>query len=196
MVHAAHYITLTDYIGRWPILFSEEAGDGPSKKDLDFLNEPEESEDSGNKPPSQRPILIILALLAVVGGGYLAMQPNIVATIKSLVTTPPASNPQVELTTSPSVNKPRNTEPSSLLSPLIPRFQEGQLVSLAVTPNTLSSIMLDTEAMGNRPGPSVHSGELLTVFDGTLVDNTWRYLVHTKSGVSGWIDEQQLEEKP
>ena len=52
---------------------------------------------------------------------------------------------------------------------------------------------LDGEATGNSLGPSIRSGELLTVLDGTLVDSTWRYLVHTKSGGSGWIDEPQLE---
>jgi len=118
------------------------------------------------------------------------MEPDILSTIQNLVTSP-ASNTQVEPMASLPGNKSRDAEPSS--SPPIPRFQEGQLVTFVAKPGNPPSMRLDGEAMGNSPGPSIRSGELLTVLDGTLVGNTWRYLVNTRSGGSGWIDEPQLE---
>ncbi|MCZ6581186.1 MAG: hypothetical protein O6840_06115 [Nitrospirae bacterium] len=187
MVYVVSSMTLIDSIRGWPLLFAQE-----TDKDLDFDDELEEDEGSGNKPPTRRPILIILALLAVIGVGYLAMEPDILSTIKNLVTAP-ASNTQVGPMASLPGNKSREAEPSSSSSPPIPRFQEGQLVTFVAKPGNPPSMMLDGEAMGNSPGPSIRSGELLTVLDGTLVENTWRYLVHTKSGGSGWIDELQLE---
>lgn len=187
MVYVVSSMTLIDSIRGWPLLFAQE-----TDKDLDFDDELEEDKGSGNKPPARRPILIILALLAVIGVGYLVMEPDILSTIQNLVTSP-ASNTQVDPMASLPGTKSREAEPSSSPSPPIPRFQEGQLVTFVAKPGNPPSMRLDGEAMGNSPGPSIRSGELLTVLDGTLVDNTWRYLVHTKSGGSGWIDEPQLE---
>ena len=77
-----------------------------------------------------------------------------------------------------------------------PMFSEGQKV--AITGDNTSpdgNISLFAESSGNKPGPLVRPGVLLTVMDGDLQPGGWVYLVRTDEGTIGWIAEKRLRLK-
>jgi hypothetical protein len=78
-----------------------------------------------------------------------------------------------------------------------PRFGEGQRVSLVPDPMAPTKPMfLSGDASGAKPGPMLHSGAVVTILDGELVDNAWVYSVRAQDGAKGWIQESRLRANP
>ena len=160
-----------------------------TEKDLDFDDGLDDLDDPDPKPPTRRPLLLILLLLLVASAGYFMMDPGAFSSLTSLVMAPASKthDSKEDLKTSES----RQDHTTVRTHAPIPSFQEGQLVAV-VSHNAATSTKLFGDPEGKEPGPSVKSGELLTILDGAFVNNGWMYLVHTKSGASGWINEHQL----
>ena len=170
----------------WAVLFAQDAN-----QDLDFDEGLEDMDDLDPKPPSRRPLVLILLLLVVAGVGYFMLDPGAFSTLSNLITAPASKTAAPEgpaKTPSPSMAK--TTSPAH---PPVPTFQEGQLVSVVAKPGGPAFMKLSSDAQAKQPGPLVKTGEMLTILDGALVNNAWVYLVHTKSGASGWIQENQLK---
>lgn len=152
--------------------------------DLEFEDSFDDDDGMGSnqKPPYQRPLIILLILALIIIGIY-------------------ALSPQFFSSTTDTVNAPAETTPDSpmgvfnrSLTPPTPRFSEGQQVSLLPLPDHPSgTATLSRDALGILPGPSIHIGELLTIIDGEWVDGKWVYQVHTTSGGSGWIPGRKLQ---
>ena len=175
------------------ILFGQKADE-----DLDFDGGLDEMDDyrydHDPKPPSRRPLVLIFLLLVVASVGYFVMDPGPLSSLTSMVKAPGSEKSALK-TTSKAPAPRGKSAPVSYVQPPIPTFQEGQLVAVFVKPSGPSSLRLSGGAEGKKSGPLVRAGELLTILDGSLVNNTWMYFVHTKSGASGWISEHQLKAK-
>ena len=171
------------------LLFAQKAD-----QDLDFDNELEDMDYYDPKPPSRRPLVLIFLLLIVASVGYFIMNPGAFSSLTSLVIAPGSKESASEATSKTPASREKSAPASSRQTP-IPMLQEGQLVAIFVKPSGPFSVKLTVDAEGSRPGPLVKAGEPLTILDGSLVNNTWTYFVHTKSGASGWISEHQLKEK-
>jgi len=169
----------------WALLFAQD-----TEKDLDFDDGLDDLDDPDPKPPSRRPLLLILLLLLVASVGYFMMDPGAFSSLTSMVMAPASKthDPSGDMKTS----ETPEAHTASMAHPPVPSFQEGQLVAVAPTSAGSMSMKLSGDPQGKQPGPSVKSGELLTILDGALVNDEWMYLVHTKSGASGWIGEHQL----
>ena len=170
------------------ILFGQKADE-----DLDFDGGLEEMEDyrydHDPKPPSRRPLVLIFLLLIIASVGYFVMNPDKFSSLTKLTNMimAPGSN---------MIMAPGSKKPALPVSPRqipIPAFQENQLVVVFVEPLEPFSLKLSRDAEGQKPGPLVRAGEILTILDGAFVNNTWAYLVHTKSGALGWISEHQIK---
>ncbi|MDA0738200.1 MAG: hypothetical protein O2999_04285 [Nitrospirae bacterium] len=170
----------------WALLFAQDAD-----KDLDFDDGLDDLDDLDPKPPSRRPLLLILLLLLVAGVGYFMMDPGAFSSLTSMVMAPASKthDPAAETTTSDTHEEHGDSLPHAPT----PSFQEGQLVAVASLHSGETSMKLSGDPQGKDPGPSVKTGELLTILDGTIIGSEWIYLVHTKSGASGWIGEHQLK---
>jgi len=170
----------------WPLFFAKDAD-----QDLDFDDGLEDMDDLDPKPPSRRPLILILLLLIVAGIGYFMMDPGALSSLTSMITAPGSKT--LDHTASSKTPGTHEDTTSSTAQPPVPSFQEGQLVAVEANHSGASSLKLTGDAQGKQPGPSVTAGELLTILDGALVNNSWVYLVHTKSGASGWIGQHQLK---
>ena len=171
------------------LLFARE-----TDQDLDFDDELEDMGYYDPRPPSRRPLVLILLLLLIASVGYFVMDPGALSSLTSMVKAPGSEKSALK-TTSKAPAPRGKSAPVSYVQPPIPTFQEGQLVAVFVKPSGPSSLRLSGGAEGKKSGPLVRAGELLTILDGSLVNNTWMYFVHTKSGASGWISEHQLKAK-
>lgn len=169
----------------WPLFFAKDAD-----QDLDFDDGLDDLDDQDPKPPSRRPLLLILLLLIVASAGYFMMDPGALSSITSMVAAPASNTPDPHAN-SDSPN--HETQTASTSHPSVPSFEEGQLVAVKDPHSGPKSFKLSGDAQKKQPGPSVKVGELLTILDGAFVNDTWVYLVHTKSGASGWIGEHQLQ---
>ncbi len=170
----------------WLLWFAQE-----SNQDFDLNDDLDDFDDEQPQPPSRRPLLIILLLLLVAGAGYIAMNPHLLSSITSMIAAPgsqSADDPMLNSGpgTSPSADQPHAATPS-------PTYQEGELVSVRAKAGNPLPISLSRDAQGTDPGPKVLTGELLTIVDGAFVNQSWMYLVNTKSGATGWIDEHQIQ---
>jgi len=170
------------------LLFAQEAD-----QDLDFDDELD-IDGYDQKPPSRRPLVLIFLLLIVASVGYFIMNPGAFSSLTSMIMAPGSKTSAQKATPKTPVSREKIAPVPSRQLP-IPTFQEGQLVAIFVKPSGPFSVKLTVDAEGSRPGPLVKAGEPLTILDGSLVNNTWTYFVHTKSGASGWISEHQLKPK-
>ncbi len=183
-----------------------------TEPDLDFDEDLDELEDETSsrsyspkgprKKSSRGPLMWLLILLIVAGGGYLAMNPDLLmdtlgpmmgeAPPAPVVVKPPPT-PQVTPPVAPQAT-PTPPAPGALPSP---RFSEGQPVSVVIDPAAPgAAIALKADAAGTRPGPTVKPGATLTVLDGSFENNVWVYSVRTQGGAVGWIPENKLIAKP
>ncbi len=176
----------SDSFRPWALLFAQDAD-----KDLDFDDGLDDLDDPDPKPPSRRPLLLIFLLLIVASVGYFMMDPGAFSSLTSMVMAPASKthDPEAEMKASDS----HEEHADSISHALVPSFQEGQLVAVASLHSGETSLKLSGDPEGKDPGPSVKTGELLTILDGTIVGSEWIYLVHTKSGASGWIGQHQLK---
>jgi hypothetical protein len=164
-----------------------------SEEDLDFDDSlEEESKSGGSKPPYRRPIVYILLLILLTVGTYF-LKPELFAPIKSLVVSP-ATHTVDESQDSLGAHKIDQDRHQNSHAVSSPQFHEGQLVTVNLSSSAPEGqVMLRMDESGSKPGPTVRSGELLTVLDGVFLDNAWLYQVHTSSGAAGWIPEDQLQ---
>jgi hypothetical protein len=176
-----------------------EKDDGPDEPVV--LGSPEPS----TKPPHLRPWILVLLLLMVAGGTYLASDPSLVLDLigQGPPSTPPPTPPPMvaqppsEIAPPPPAEPPPSTSlvppPASPPNVPTPLFSEGQRVT--VKPDSSSptgSISLTSDAEGTRPGPTIRTGSTLTVLDAELQNNVWIYSVRAETGVRGWVAENRL----
>lgn len=113
--------------------------------------------------------------------------------------TPAAAPPTAVTPVAPAVVAPAQTA-ATPVAPVAtssdPMFSEGQKVTITGD-NTApdGNITLFAESAGNKPGPIVRPGVLLTVMDGDLQPGGWVYSVRTDEGAIGWISEKRLRLK-
>ena len=162
-----------------------------SEGDLELDEGLDDFDDGHPKPPSRRPLLIILLLLVVASAGYLAMNPDLFSSLISLIASP-ASQTADDHALDASPNSPTNPDRHAASLPS-PAYQEGAVVSIVTKPGAPGAMTLSRDAQGTQPGPTVKTGELLTIVDGAFMNQSWMYLVNTKSGASGWINEHSLQ---
>lgn len=199
---------------RWVVMFAREP-----EPDLDFEDDLEDLEEtpsrsyspkSPKKSSGRGPLLWILLLVIVVGGGYLAMEPEVAMDLLSpligestpppmIVQPPPKPSARIPPTQGgPSAPQatPKAAPPATAAVPS-PQFREGQQVSVILDPAAPGgSLSLSADPSGARPGPKVKPGATLVVIDGELTNNTWVYIVQTQGGAKGWIAEKRLVPKP
>lgn len=199
---------------QWAVMFAREP-----EPDLDFEEDLEDLDDTPSRsysPKSPRkssgrgPLLWILLLVIVVGGGYLAMEPEVAVDLLSPFfgeTTPPpmvvkpppkpsARIPPTKGGAGAPQTSPKAAPPGAGAVPS-PQFREGQQVSVILDPAAPGgALSLSADPSGARPGPKVKPGATLVVVDGELKNNTWVYSVQTQGGAKGWIAEKRLVPKP
>lgn len=199
---------------RWVVMFAREP-----EPDLDFEDDLEDLEEtpsrsyspkSPKKSSGRGPLLWILLLVIVLGGGYLAMEPEVAMDLLSpligestpppmVVQPPPKPSARIPPTKGgPGAPQPmpKAAQPATAAVPS-PQFREGQQVSVILDPAAPGgSLSLSADPSGARPGPKVKPGATLVVIDGELQNNTWVYVVQTQSGAKGWIAEKRLVPKP
>ena len=156
----------------WNMLFAKE-----SDKDLDFDEGFEEDELHQSKPPSRRPLVLILLLVLVGAVAYWTLndqssQSPRKAAIESGEGTKATSQGEPEIDMFP------------------PMFHENQIVVLT---EAFEEFMLMGNVTNSEPGPIVQGGERLTVLDGVQQLHGWVYLVKTASGKTGWVSEEKLK---
>lgn len=199
---------------RWVLMFAREP-----EPDLDFeddLDDLEETPSRSYSPKSPKkssgrgPLLWILLLLIVVGGGYLAMEPEVAMDLLGpligespppamVVQPPPKPSARIPPTQGGpgATQAPAKAPPPAAAAVPSPQFREGQQVSVILDPAAPGgSLSLSADPSGARPGPTVRPGATLVVVDGELQNNTWVYAVQTQSGAKGWIAEKRLVPKP
>ena len=121
------------------------------------------------------------------------------ATVTPSNDTPAAAPPTAATPVAPAVVPPAQTA-ATPVAPVAtssdPMFSEGQKVTITGD-NTApdGNITLFAESSGNKPGPIVRPGVLLTVMDGDLQPGGWVYSVRTDEGAIGWISEKRLRLK-
>lgn len=143
------------------------------------------------RPPGRRPFRIILAVLLLIGVGYVVMNPDIMSSFINAVSMPDGifSKPRTE-TPAP---RRQGTRPDPLQTPPVPAYYEKQTVTVVLQATDGTRLRLSNDAEGKRPGPLVKARDVLTVMDGSLIGKMWVYFVRTQSGASGWIKERNLQ---
>ena len=206
----------------WSIFFAKEPTPSadPSQPDMDktvVLGPPGKR---GPTPPSmkERILFLVLILIIVGAGGYLAVNPDVLMSLLGdapgqpplpQITRPAAipAPPPLQATTpvpAPVGSMPATapgavpTAPAAAGSvPMpdattisIPMFGEGQKVSVsAPTP-------LTADSAGNKPwAATAVPGSTLVVMDADLQNLAWIYSVRTEQGVTGWVAEKNLVAK-
>ena len=159
-------------------------------QDLD-VDDRFEDFDFRRRPPGRRPFRIIVAVLLVIGVGYVVMNPDIMSSLVNVVSMRDGifSKPRTETP----VPQRQRTRPAPLQTPPVPAYYEGQTVTVVLQATDDTRLRLSNDAEGKQPGPLVKAGDVLTVLDGSLIRKTWVYFVMTQSGASGWIKEQDLQ---
>jgi hypothetical protein len=198
-------------VPRWTLLFAKEP-----EPDLNVeLDEPGAARHQPSpfgsptpqKPPRMRMLILILFLLIVAGGTYVAMDPDTVMKLigqkQSVPTrpTPPVTTHRPALSPPSPPPRPTDAEGSTAIAPPgtipVPAFREHQHVVVVENPDLPAMTpSLSQDAAGTTPGPIVRPAETLLVLDAELHNNRWVYLVRTDEGAKGWIAETQLASKP
>ena len=158
----------------WNMLFADE-----SDKDLDFDEGFEEDELHDSKPPSRRPLILILLLVLVGAIAYWALNDR--------STQSPRMN-AIE-TVEEIKSAPQKTGEAEMFPPI---FREGQIVMLT---DAKGVSMLMGDPNNSQPGPLIDSNEHFTILDGLQQIHGWVYFVKTSSGKTGWISEEKLKKE-
>lgn len=200
----------------WSLSFAREP-----EPDLELDDAPEGeggSHASGSqKPPSRKPATLILLLLLVGVGAYVAMDPGLLMNLLGMgeeeaveAPAPPpppmAKAPAPPLPPAPAAPAPRavpgqapppTAQPPHPATPPppTPLFREGQRVTVVADPAKPGPLALQADAAGTKPGPTVAPGSALTVVDGELRGTAWVYAVKTMEGAVGWVPEAKLKAK-
>lgn len=175
----------------------------------------------GPTPPSmkERILFLVLILIIVGAGGYLAVNPDVLMNLLGDAPgqpPPPQMAPPVAMPAPPApVPAPAGNMPAPAPMPgavpaapaavgsipmpaaspaattiSTPMFGEGQQVSVSVpTP-------LTADSAGKMPGAATAvPGSTLVVMDADLQNFSWIYSVRTEQGVTGWVAETNLVAK-
>ena len=191
----------------WTLLFAREP-----ESDLPLhVTEPSTapgtpSSPTPQKPPRLRILVLIVLLLVVAGGAYIAMDPELVmklmgedqpvppAPARTPARSPVAPSPSPPEPTAEMEPTPSVPLPSIVPSPL---FGEGQHVIAVLNPRTPTApLLLNQDSARTLPGPSVKSTDTLVVLDAELQGQSWVYFVRNDEGAKGWVAEKQLAAKP
>lgn len=182
-----------------------------TEPDLDFDEDLDELEDSPShsyspKGPGKKsgkgPMMWGLILLIVGGGGYLAMNPDMVMDMLGGETAPPPPMVVKPAPKPPVAAKPKPAPTVAPVQPVTsptpsPQFEEGQVVSVnAGLDSPGGNLTLHKDSLGLQAGPQIKPGSMVTILDGSLENNSWNYLVKSKNGAMGWISGKQLMAKP
>lgn len=159
-------------------------------QDLDFDDQLEDFDDFRRKPPGHRPFVIILAILLLVGLGYVVMNQDMLSSIINMVSAP--ANRIFKPQAAAPVPQQKITRPAPLQTPPIPTYYEGQAAVVVLRGAADARLRLSKDDEGKQPGPLVKTGEVVTVLDGSFINNTWIYFVQRKSGAFGWLKEENL----
>ncbi len=155
-------------------------------------DESDDFDDFRSKRPRRRSFFMFaLLLLLIVGVWYIATDSDVRSIITRVTTTISATlNPGAEVPSRQPSND-KNSVPSSQAM-LTSVFHEGQRVAVMLSGNSHARLPLSHDAEGTQHGPSVKTGDVLTIIDGKPVKDQWVYIVQTQSGASGWIQEEYL----
>ena len=198
-------------VPRWTLLFAKEP-----EPDLNVeLDEPGAARHQPSpfgaptpqKPPRLRMLILILFLLIVAGGTYVAMDPDVVMKLIGkrpsvpARPTPPVTTHRPALSPLSPPSRTTDAEGSTAIAPPstvpVPAFRENQHVVVVENPDLPAMApLLSQDAAGTTPGPLVRPAETLLVLDAELHNNSWVYLVRTDEAATGWIAEAQLTAKP
>jgi hypothetical protein len=201
----------------WSLSFAREP-----EPDLELDDAPEGeggSHASGSqKPPGRRPATLVLLLLLVAVGAYIAMDPGLLLNLLGMgeeetaeapapPPAPTAKAPAPPLSVAPAAPgspapsgqaPPPTVQPPRTAAsppPPTPLYREGQRVTVVADPVKPGPVALQADAAGTKPGPTVAPGSALTVVDGELRGSAWIYAVKTMDGAVGWVPEAKLKAK-
>jgi hypothetical protein len=158
-------------------------------------------EKSPNRSSRVGALILVLLLVVIAGGTYLASDPGFILDLigQGAPSAPPSAPPVVEPGERAPVAEPSAPVPAPLLEPSAvpaPLFSEGQQVTInQALVSSMGTASLSVDAQGTRLGPSVRPGAALTVLDAELQNNIWIYSVRTEEGATGWISEMRLTPK-
>ncbi len=175
-----------------PLFFAQHTTRELDDDDFDE-DEYDDFDDFRSKHPRRRPFLkFALILLLIAGVWYVVANSNMPSSILKRVTGAIGAifNPGF---TDLSLQSDHGTD-SALLSQAVPlpAFHEGQHVVITLTGEPHARLQLSHDTGGTQPGPSVQTGDVLTIIDGRLINHQWLYFVQTQSEHSGWIPEESL----
>jgi len=223
-VASSHAISINALPG-WSILFAKEpatAGD-PNQSDMDktvVLGPPGKK---GPAPPSmkERILFLVLILLIVCAGGYLAVNPDLLV---NLLGDAPGETPPPQIPAK--VAKPVTLSPAPAPTPIPgqPAAPASAAQPAAMTPAAAPAAPMPTPATtpgvpsiptpqfgegqkvsvsaptpltsdsaGKKPGTATATpGSTLVIVDADLQSYAWVYSVRTEQGVTGWVAEKNL----
>ena len=206
----------------WSLFFAKEpaAGGDPTQPDMDktvVLGPPGKK---GPNPPTmkERLLFLVLILIIVGAGGYLAVNPDV---LMSLMGDAPGGPPPPQMVAKPVVPPPAVPAPASppgtMPAPApgavpaapaavtnvpmpaaapaagtitTPLFGEGQKVSVS------APFPLTSDSAGKQPSATTAvPGSTLVVLDADLQNMAWVYSVRTEQGKTGWVPEKNLVAK-
>lgn len=132
-----------------------------------------------------------LILLLITGVWYIARDPDMRSIITRVVVAINSRfGPETEAIPRQS---PNTKDPIPLPQTVpVPVFREGQRVAVVLKGDSRARLRLSHDVEGTDHGPSVKTGDVCTIIDGRLIKHRWIYIVQTKSGASGWIQEDYL----
>jgi hypothetical protein len=213
-------ISITELTG-WGLFFAKEPAAGgsdstPSDMDKTVVLGPPGKK--GPTPPTmkERILFLVLILIIVGAGGYLAVNPDVLMT---LMGDAPGAPPPPQVVAKPPTPAPAPAPAGTMPAPApapgavaaapaavagnampaaapagetitTPLFGEGQKVSVsAPTP-------LTADSAGKQPSPTTAvPGSTLVVLDADLQNFAWIYSVRTEQGKTGWVPEKNLVAK-
>lgn len=207
MFESSFYSTAVNRSWQWSIMLAREP-EPDFEQDVDTLDDPVVvgSSKPVNKSPRLGPWILLLILLTVAGGTYLASDPSL---LLDLIGQGPPSTPAPLSTPPPTDNVPTSgsvPEPTPSTFPITPQpatsdvptplFREGQRVTIKPDPTSPGgTLALMADAGGTRLGPTLRMGTPLTVLDAEFQNDAWIYSVRTEAGSKGWIAEKRLTAK-
>jgi len=213
----------------WSLFFAKEPAPSadPNQSDMDktvVLGPPGKK---GPNPPSpkERVLFLVLILIIVSAGGYLAVNPDV---LMELLGDPPGGPPPPQIVRP--LPKPAPPAPVQATAPAPVPAPTGNMAAPAPgtvpappavvanvpmpaaspTAQTISTPLfgegqkvsvsaptpLTADSAGKKPGPATAApGSTLVVLDADLQNFAWIYSVRTEQGATGWVAEKHLVAK-
>ncbi len=183
-------MTATTFSDTWPsfspLLFAQDPD-----QDLEFDDGLEDFDVPRQKPPRRRWFVLLMLILLAVGTWYVVTDPERRSSVIQKV--PDTMRTTLDIDAEDSAPESDHAVPPPSNTPPVPTFHEGQRVAVSLKESFPPRFRLRNEAGGEQLGPVVKTGDVLTVIDGSLIEETWIYFVQTQAGESGWIKEMHLQ---